>query len=259
MHRQLVTFSSSTFQLTATIDLPSGDSTKKYPAVLFCHGFTGNRIESYRSYARLGAELSARGIGSFRFDHRGCGESSGDFIDFTAHGIIEDLDAALATFLNQPEFNLERTAVVGYSLGGASASYLLQKRCDFLTAVLWAPVSEAGIIRERYQKNPTFDGYRERGYYDNGGYRVSASYLDEVGRVMRPLQWIREYQRPLLFIHGADDDIVSPEHTENFLNARKNAADKKILIDGANHSFSTAANFDVVIARTADHLSDVLL
>ncbi len=259
MHRQLVTFSSGSFQLTATIDLPSGDSKSPFPAVLFCHGFTGNRIESYRSFARLGAELAARGIASFRFDHRGCGESSGDFIDFNANGIIEDLDAALVTFLRQRAFDLDRTAVVGYSLGGASASYLLQRRNDFLTAVLWAPVSEAGIIRERYQKNPAFADYRERGYYDNGGYRVSANCLDEVGRVLRPLEWIREYQRPLLFIHGAVDDIVSPEHTENFLNARKNAADKKLLVEGANHGFSTAANFDVVIARTADHLSDALL
>jgi alpha-beta hydrolase superfamily lysophospholipase len=256
----MVQFPSGQFNLQATLDLPDASQcaaapgATPVPAVLFCHGFTGHRLESRRSYARLGAMLASEGIASFRFDHRGCGESDGDFVDFTPAGILEDLDAALTAFLSITNLDLARTAVVGYSLGGCSASYLLYKRPQFVTAALWAPVARPEIIRDRLAQYPNFAGYETRGYMDYGGFRVSRHYLDDVGQTLKPLEWIREYGKPVLFLQGADDDIVKPEQTERFLAARNNSNDVAEYIPGADHGFTTADNFDTVLSRTYDWL-----
>src|SRR5690606_37489046 len=114
----------------------------KLPAVLFCHVFTGNRMESRRMFSMLSRRLALQGCACFRFDHRGCGDSEGDFQDFTNDALVEDLEAALATFDANPAIDPQRTAVVGYSLGGLSAMYLLSLKPSFVTAVLWAAVAQ---------------------------------------------------------------------------------------------------------------------
>jgi uncharacterized protein len=256
--RKLIAFSSGSFELTATADLPCEPADATFPSVILCHGFTGNRFESRRLYVRLGRLLAARGIASFRFDHRGCGESEGDFQDFTSDGYLEDLDTALKEFLAQPWADHARTAVVGYSLGGASASYLLSRRSNFSTAVLWAPVAKPGIIRERLSLNPSFEKYRELGYYDLGGFRVSRDYLDRISEVAKPLEWIKNYAGPTLFIHGEDDDIVPPDHSAQYLHIRGNSRDGRIILSNADHAFTSAVNGDLVVQHSLDWITSHL-
>lgn len=260
--RELLTLRSGGFDLMATVDLPDGvfqsdAAPGKYPGVLFCHGFTGHRIESRRLYARLAARLAAQGIGCLRFDHRGCGESDGDFLDFTPAGMLEDLHAALTAFKALPWLDHQRMAVVGYSLGGTSASYLTTLEPNFVTAVLWAPVARPDIIRDRLSQYPGFAGYRERGYFDYGGFRVSPDYLERIG-ALTPVEWLAGFVGPVLFIHGQDDPIVRPEQSDRYLSARRHAADRKILLTDADHSFTTAANLDIVIERSEQWLVEKL-
>jgi alpha-beta hydrolase superfamily lysophospholipase len=250
----MLEFKSGTYTLRATCDWPDEPAAGGWPAVIYCHGFTGHRFETRRTYARLGSTMAGHGVVGFRFDHRGCGESDGDFVEFTPTGMLEDLDAALEAFVRLLGIDLARTAVVGYSLGGCSASYLLKQRPDFAAAVLWAPVARPEIIRDRLAQYDNFEGYRERGYMDYGGFRVSPEYLDEVGSTLRPLEWITLYQRPLLILQGADDPIVKPEQTERYLEARKNPADVAVFVPEADHSFTSAENFDEVLRRTEEWL-----
>jgi dienelactone hydrolase len=168
--------------------------------------------------------------------------------------MLEDLDAALAAFVKLPNIDLARTAVVGYSLGGCSASYLLSHRPDFVTAVLWAPVARPEIIRNRLSQYGAFEGYHDRGYMDYGGFRVSAAYLDEVGHTLKPLDWIKGYPKPIRILQGADDDIVKPEQTERYLQARLNPGDVAELVPNADHSFTSAENFDYVLRCSEEWL-----
>ncbi|MBX7246176.1 MAG: alpha/beta fold hydrolase [Candidatus Sumerlaeaceae bacterium] len=210
-------------------------------------------------FSRLAERLANQGIACMRFDHRGCGESEGDFIDFTPAGLLEDLDAALAEFQETVWFDPERTAVVGYSLGGLSASYLLGRNPRFRTAVLWAPCAVPEIIRDRISQYPNFEGYKERGYFDYFGFRVSREYLDGIGTSAKPLEWIANYPEPILFCHGADDAIVKPEQTDLFLEARKNPGDRKLIIPDADHGFTTADNIDYLLDQSEQWLTGKLL
>ncbi len=245
MRHDIGTFQSGPFELVYSVSLPDGPGP--HPGVLFCHGFTGHRIESRRMYSRLARRLAAAGIASFRFDHRGCGDSEGDFSDFTPTGMLEDLDAALGVFLSRPWLERGRMAVVGYSLGGLAASYVLGRCADFCTAVYWAPVARPDIIRDRLATLDGFELYRQQGYFDLSGFRVSRAYIDYIGEIARPLDWVREFPGPILFLHGADDDIVKPEQSERYIAVRKNPGDRKVVVPGADHSFSTAPLIDRVL------------
>ncbi len=227
------------------------------PGVIFAHGFTGNRMESRRMYARLSSQLAKRGVHTFRFDHRGCGESEGDFRDFNANGLLADLDSALKVFENNKRVDTRRTAVVGYSLGGLSASYLLKQRPDFLTAVLWAPVAQPDIIRERLSGYPDFHNYHTKGYFDYMGFRVSAEYFDNIGN-LHPVDWIKSYEPGILIIQGAEDPIVKPEQAEKYIAARSNSADELLVIPNGDHFFGTADNIDHVLAKSEKWLLEKL-
>jgi hypothetical protein len=260
VRRQIITFPAGDFDLAGFLDLPvPASGAERVPGVIFCHGFTGNHIEARRLYSRLVRRLVGFGIGCFRFDHRGCGESEGDFIDFTPTGMLEDLDAALKVFLEPGCFDPARLAVVGYSLGGTSASYLMSRHTGFRTAVLWAPVARPEIIRERMSQMPAFEGYRERGFMDFAGLRVSRHYLDEVGERTSPVPWAADFPGPILFCHGEEDEVVSPEHSELFLKARNNPGDGRLLIPAADHGFGSAAMIDLLLDETERWLVEKLL
>lgn len=268
IQRELITFASGAFRLVATLDLPEKlvftaaghePPAHRVPAVIFCHGFTGNRIETRRMYARMGAALAARGIACFRFDHRGCGESTGDFLDFTPGALFEDLNAAMATFFGGKWFDPNRLAIVGYSLGGLSASYLLSRHPDFRTAVLIAPVARPEIIKDRLAQMPGFAGYEQRGWINYGGFRVSRDYLENIGEKAAPVEWAKTFPNPILFCHGGADEIVVPEQTDRFMAARSNPDDRKQIYEGVDHTFTDVEAMDQLIARAEEWLAGFLL
>lgn len=252
IHRSIVQFSSGSFELTGQWDGPV-KADGPLPAVIFCHGFTGNRFESRRMFARLSARLAEQGVWTFRFDHRGCGESQGDFVDFTPDGMLEDLRSALQVFLSDGRTKKEKTAVVGYSLGGLSASYMLYLHPEFVTASMWAPVAKPEIIRARLATYPGFDGYQERGYFDYGGSRVCADYIDGIGAV-RPVDWAVKYPGPILFAQAEGDQVVKPDQVKMYVAARNNPEDQLLMIPGGDHFFGAADNIDHLLATVEEWL-----
>jgi len=248
--KQLVVFPSDGFELAGFWDLPAGGPP--FPAVICCHGFGGNHIESRRLYARLAHDLSAAGIAVFRFDHRGCGDSGGDFFDFTPAGFLQDIEAAEKVFFGDRRIDTSRMAVVGYSLGGAAAACILSRHPEVRTAVIWAGVARPELVRDRLAQYPEFQGYEERGYMDYGGWRVNKAYIDEIGWRIRPLEWIRGYPGPVLFCHGSEDDIVKIEQSHLFMSTRQNPRDRLQVLSGADHGFSTCETVDALLDTTAE-------
>lgn len=250
--REPHTVTSGKYRLAVCVDRPEGVH-ERTPAVLFCHGFTGNRVEARRLFVRMANALAVSGIASVRFDHRGCGESDGEFQDFTTDGMLEDL-AVMDGFTSRLEHvDPGRLAVLGFSLGGVSASYVASHGTPMRCAAMWAPVAHPRIVHARLSRTaPSYDGYPERGYVDDRGFRISAAYLDLCATRFRPLEWIARFPNPTLFCHGTEDPVVPPEHTDDYLAARRNAADEKVLIEGADHAFGTAEMIDRLLETTAN-------
>lgn len=259
MRSEYFTVRSGAFDLAAVVDWPDARPAP-VPAVICCHGFTGNRFETRRLYVLLAQRLTKLGIAVMRFDHRGCGESSGDFIDFTAEGLLEDLDAALGAFIALPGVDTSRTGLMGYSLGGASCSYLMHRRPGFVCASYWAPVARPDIIRERFETTyPDFSGTAERGYFDYFGFRVNARYFETVGQVLRPLDWAAGFRGPVLFLHGDADEIVRPDQSRQYAERRAHPGDHLEFLAGADHGFTDSGTIGLLLEKTAAWHSRQLL
>ena len=71
---ETITFESDEYRLTGTLHLPA---VCPAPVVIGCHGLKADR-NSPKQIA-LAEACREKGIGYFRFDHRGCGDSQGAF------------------------------------------------------------------------------------------------------------------------------------------------------------------------------------
>ncbi len=96
------------------------EKKSKFPAVVFCHPhplYGGNMWDSI--VMAVSWRLNARGIGTFRFNFRGVGESEGSFGKGT--GEQEDTKGALDFVLSNGEVDTDRVGLAGYSFGGGVA------------------------------------------------------------------------------------------------------------------------------------------
>lgn len=115
------------------------------PLVLFIGGsgpldrdtnMKGQRLDAFPP---LVADLSARGIASFRYDKRGAGRSTGDFYAAGQAELLADAVACLDHFAGDKRFG--RRFVLGYSEGTVQAARLsLERQIDGL--VLLCPLME---------------------------------------------------------------------------------------------------------------------
>lgn len=156
-------------------------ATPNRGTVVYCHGNSDNLT----LHARYVAWLPARGFNVLVFDYRGYGRSGGSA---SRDGTIADARAALDFALMRDP---ERTLVFGHSLGGAIA----------LVAAAARPAVRA-VIAEA-----TFPSYRAIA-------RARAGILAPlvplfVASGSDPIDALPNLApRPLLVIHGTDDDIV---------------------------------------------------
>ncbi len=92
---------------------PSG----RYPAILYIHGFSGNKNNN-RS---LAATLARQGYAGVAYSVRGQGKSEGEFDFFTSKNLRGDLQAMIDFTKSLPDVNPDRVAAYGASQGGIHA------------------------------------------------------------------------------------------------------------------------------------------
>ena len=88
-----INFSSDGYTLRGTLHLPAKENP---PVIIGCHGLLSNRDSPKQ--IQLGIQCVTHDIAFFRFDHRGCGQSSGIFEKVTSlEARCNDLLSALDT------------------------------------------------------------------------------------------------------------------------------------------------------------------
>ncbi len=119
---QKINFISEGLMLKGILHLPD---IKNPPLVVGSHGLEGSKESAKQKV--LSRILVKNNIAFFRFDHRGCGESEGDFIKETS------LEKRTIDYLNavQHILDLEKTsrdiAMFGSSMGGATCINVWEK------------------------------------------------------------------------------------------------------------------------------------
>lgn len=126
-------------------------------AVVFCGGF-GKEFEIARTpVSRFLAELAARGVGGYRFDYLGYGDSDGEFEEATFSTMCRDLEAAIAEARRRT--GAGRIVLAGLRLGALVAEAVAGRLPGVAGLVMWAPTLQPReYLHETLRQNVSMQG-----------------------------------------------------------------------------------------------------
>lgn len=177
------------------------------PVILFFHGNAGNMgncIEFVRFAQPLGASW-------FLFDYRGYGQSGGRISEA---GFYRDADAAWQVCRERFCQDPARLFLWGFSIGSAGALHVAARQ-DVAGLILEAPLLSAAATAG---ENPILQFL----------YFFSSLSFDNA-------TMIRRCSEPKLFIHGTQDTVIPPSHSQALYRLAPPPADL-YLVEGANHN-----------------------
>jgi dipeptidyl aminopeptidase/acylaminoacyl peptidase len=244
-------------QLAGTVHLPGG--ADPFPAVVLCHGFTGQRMESHLLFVKMSRALEEAGIASLRFDFRGSGESDGRFQDMTVEGEVSDALKAFETVLAMPEIDEKRVGVLGLSLGGCVAACVTGFETRAKSTALWSAVADLPETIGQRLTEEAKQALVADGFLDFDGHAVGRRFFDTM-KALDPLQLVAKSSNPLLIVHGSGDETVPVEHADRYQQAATHGSRQveKLIVDGADHTFTSLRWEAEVIERTVKWFAETL-
>jgi len=242
-------FNSAGFQLVGMLHRPeplaiqNPKSKIQNPAVLFLHGFTGQKTEAHRLFVKTARALARTGFIALRFDFRGSGDSGGEFEQATVSGWRHDARIALDYLLGQPGVDASRVGVIGLSMGGAVACHLAAGEPCVRSLALWSAVANGGDVVGVVGSPDSLEHLAKHGWADRMGNKVSAQFVREF-EAMRPAGDLKRSRCPVFIAHGTADDTVPVAQADLFETAARATRGRrveKLIIPFANHTYANLA------------------
>lgn len=215
-------------KLSARIDEPDNGISKG--AVLFAHCFTCSK--NLRAVGHISRALTNHGMGVFRFDFTGLGESEGDFADTNFSSNIEDLKAA-ANYMEE-EWATPRM-LIGHSLGGAAvlqAAYRIPS-VEAL-ATIGAPCNPEHVTHHIMDKMDEIEKKGEARVKLAGRiFTIKKQFLDDL-KEQKMDKIIGTLEKPLLLFHSPVDQTVGIDNAAHIYKLAKHPK-SFISLDDADH------------------------
>lgn len=230
--------------------------------VMICHGLGGHKTGRYRIYVELAEALVQQGLAVFRFDFRGSGDSEGSFGEMTLTGEVSDAMVALKYLQTEQRIDKNRIGLFGRSLGGAIAVIVSAKFGNTKSLALWAPMFNGQDwlhLWERIQSGSVTKEESEEFRRINGQVAGLNFYSEMFSmRIDHELRELRDV--PLLLMHGEQDEVISPHHSDSYLEERKHAAAKTefVRLPHGDHDFTHAQERAFAIQKTAEWFKETL-
>jgi uncharacterized protein len=244
-------FESEDFQLVGMLHRPD-PSTIHNPAILFLHGFTGQKTEAHRLYVKTARALARAGFISLRFDLRGSGDSGGEFEEATVAGWRHDARVAFDLLLRQPGVDAGRVGVIGLSMGGALACHLAAGEPRVRSLALWSAVANGPEVVNVIGTPESLEHLAKHGWADRMGHKVSAAFVKGF-ETMRPPDDLEQSQCPVFIAHGTADETVPVAQADVFEAAARATPGRrveKLIIPFADHTYANVALEARVIEAT---------
>ena len=217
-------FSADGLKLSGVLHLPID---RQPPLVVGSHGLLSS--SGSPKQIALADQCNRLGIAYFRFDHRGCGLSEGDFDRVTSlQGRCRDLSAAVVVI--KSKLDTDRLGLFGSSMGGTVCLSVAG------SLAVDAVVTFAAPIRSDL-KGSQLESSRTEIVLDTSGHRFD---------ITRRLEAIRN----ILIFHGDADDVVPVEHAREIYSCASQP--KKLIIQNrGDHPMSNAAHQKEFVHETA--------
>ena len=199
------------------------------PLVVGSHGLEGSKDSAKQ--IRLSMILPEHGIAFFRFDHRGCGQSQGEFVEETSvEKRAADLKAAVQHLMTLG-IAFSKTALFGSSLGGATCIKAWEAIEKKGTTLYGAVICAAPIQSRTISVVPTLaDEHRPALSMDFFKKNLDFDLISEAG-----------HANHILILHGDRDDVVPVENARTIYEAAGNPK-KLYILENADHRFSDAGH-----------------
>jgi len=201
-------------------------------ALIVCHGFSGSKEGGGRAL-RMAEYLARPGMGVLLFDFSGNGESEGSFAETTLSGQMDDLGSAADWCWKAGAMRL---AGMGRSFGGTTLLCRAAEDNRFEAISTWAtPVYPLTLfqdfLRELSGDHIILSGEGETIKMKKAFMEDLASHdVEACARSIPP--------RPVLIIHGEQDEVVPPQESEVIRTATASSS-RLHMIPEADHRFST--------------------
>ena len=232
MKKRNITLKADNLCLTGEIYFP--ETTKQHcPALCLCHGIpSGQRDPNDRGYPALAERFCAAGFITLIFNFRGTGQSQGN-LDMM--GWTRDLKAAIDYLANLEEVDRSHLHLLGSSGGAAVGVYVAAHDPRMSSVVTLACPAEFDFLTDVQQTESTIDHFRSIGAIRDADFPPSIDEWGEGFNTVSPIRWIDKISpRPLLLIHGEEDEVVSIEHAFR-LHEQAREPKELVTIPGAGH------------------------
>nr|MCU0708009.1 alpha/beta hydrolase [Pirellula sp.] len=137
------------FRISGTITWPAGATAEsKLPAVVMISGSgpqdRDETIGPHKPFRVLAHWFAQHGVASLRYDDRGVGDSTGDFLSSTTSDFAEDALAVWQHAKSVPGIDALRVGMLGHSEGGIIAPMVAAIQLDVAFQILLAPPGLSG-------------------------------------------------------------------------------------------------------------------
>lgn len=213
-----IAFEADGLTLVGSLHLPDADHA---PFIIGCHGLLANRNSPKQiDLARI---CKKNGLAYFRFDHRGCGESQGDFMQVTTlEARCADLDSAVKTIAAHSAVG-PLAGLFGSSFGG---TVVLAYACNHDVTRLMTYA--APLNSHEIQHDSIFDR--------NGRLHPPAEFHRNLAFDLEPnLQSIQN----VCVVHSSSDETVPVAHARRIYDCANEPKSLRIF-KGGDHCMSSA-------------------
>ena len=219
-------------RLNSYLDMPEGNPSK-CPLCIIIHGFTGHSEE--RHIIAVQKTLNEIGVATLRADMYGHGKSDGKFEDHTLFKWLTNI-MAVVDYAKKLDFVTD-IYMTGHSQGGLAVMLAAAMERDIVKALI--PLSPAAMIPELARSGELlglkFDPENIPEELESWDGRMLKGNYARVAQTINVEDYIDWYQKPVLIIHGDQDEAVPYKYSVRFSKQYKNC--KLVTIPGDNHCY----------------------